>query len=221
MPLSLDPVCPCQFWISTAFPVASCLSGRLFVLDMFLACFSLGFLFWWCHFLSIWFALVTAESRQPFLLPAACLDVFFSLTCFSLGFLFWWCHFLSIQFALVISEFWRPLPLTALGPETWHTLLSSQTSFTPLPSLLTSLYIAFSRPYTFHVSSLFTLHVPIFFTSDPNGPQSEAMWWLLWHMDIRSCATLRNLGPFSDSFAPSWAQRRHNMGNIASNEASR
>ena len=29
-----------------------------------------------------------------------------------------------------------------------------------------------------------------------------------------------NLGPFGGSFAPSWAQRRHNMGNIAQHEAS-
>ena len=48
--------------------------------------------------------------------------------------------------------------------------------------------------------------------SDPDEPQIEAMW-CTW----RSYATLRNLGSFGDSFTPSWAQWRHNMGKIASN----
>ena len=41
-------------------------------LDIFLSLtfLSLDFLFWWCHFLSIWFALDISESWQPFLLTA-------------------------------------------------------------------------------------------------------------------------------------------------------
>ena len=53
--------------------------------------------------------------------------------------------------------------------------------------------------------------------SDPDGPQIEAMW-CTWKS--KSHSKWRKLGPFGDSFTPSWAQRRHNMGNIASNEAS-
>ena len=52
---------------------------------------------------------------------------------------------------------------------------------------------------------------------DPDGPQMEAMW-CTWMSE--SCSTWRSLAPFGDSFAPSWAQRRHNMGNIAQHEAS-
>ena len=36
----------------------------------------------------------------------------------------------------------------------------------------------------------------------------------------KSVLTCRSLAPFGDSFAPSWAQRTHNMGNIDSYEAS-
>ena len=51
----------------TALPVACCLSGRLFSLTFL----SLNFLFWWCHVLSIRFALViSSESWQPLLLTA-------------------------------------------------------------------------------------------------------------------------------------------------------
>ena len=35
-------------------------------------------------------------------------------------------HFLLIRFALDIPESWQPFLLTALKPETWHTLLTSQ-----------------------------------------------------------------------------------------------
>ena len=51
--------------------------------------------------------------------------------------------------------------------------------------------------------------------SDPDGPQIEEM-----HMEVQVTSKVANLGTFGDSFTPRWAQRRHSMRNIASNEAS-
>ena len=67
-------------------------------LDALLSSISFSLNFWCLHFCLI---------RLPFLFPAVCLGVFFSLTFFFLGFLFWWCHFLSIRFARFLSESWR------------------------------------------------------------------------------------------------------------------
>ena len=53
--------------------------------------------------------------------------------------------------------------------------------------------------------------------SDPDGPQKEARW-CTWKS--KPCRSYRNVGPFGGSFAASGGQRRHNMGNIPSKEAS-
>ena len=45
-------------------------------------------------------------------------------------------------------------------------------------------------------------------------------WSHVMHMEIQVNCQMLQLGTFGDSFAPSWGQRRHNMGNIASNEGS-
>ena len=52
---------------------------------------------------------------------------------------------------------------------------------------------------------------------DPDGFQIEVMWCTC---RSKSCSTRCNLGPFGNSFAPSWAQRRHNLWNIARHEVS-
>ena len=123
-----------------------------------------GILVWCCHCLLIWLALVIFESWQPFLLPAVCLDVFFSLTILSFDILVWWCHFLSIRFALVISESWQPLScwqLKSLGPDT----LCSPDTLTAVsllfPTFFSSLLSSF--PDTLQLSTLH--HISAVFAS--------------------------------------------------------
>ena len=52
----------------------------------------------------------------------------------------------------------------------------------------------------------------------------NARWTPYWshvmYMEIQVSSNMPLLGTFGDSFTPSWAQRKHNMGNVASNKAS-
>ena len=42
----------------------------------------------------------------------------------------------------------------------------------------------------------------------------------LMHMEVQVSSNMPQFGTFGDSFAPSWAQRRHNIENLASNYTS-
>jgi hypothetical protein len=86
------------------------------------------------------------------------------------------------------SESWQPFRLTALDPETWHTLLSWRTSF---PTLGTSLLL-----HPFFPSLSYSLQFPALFTSRHSSILHSSLHLYCFHLSTVFTSLLSSLRDF-------------------------